>query len=464
MIGPPTGAILTAAQTRDAEAAAIEAGATIASLMERAGAAVAETALRMAAGRPVLILVGPGNNGGDGYVAARLLAEQGVAVRIAALGEPKSDGAIAAARRWSGDVETLSPETRPAALIVDGLFGTGLARPLDDALTAIVTRLVGAAQHSLAIDLPSGLASDDGRCLGDVARFDVTLALGAIKPAHLLLPGAAHCGRVLLADIGLSAAGDVSVLERPQLVAPAPDAHKYSRGMVAVVGGAMAGAALLAAEAAMHGGAGYVALLGGKSPGGPHALVRRRCDAETLSDERIGAVVIGCGLGRDETARERLSLALAADQPIVIDGDALTLIAENGMVQVAEMSSPRILTPHAGEFDRLFGTSDASKIERTVTAARQSGAVVVHKGADTVIAAPDGRVRVARPGSPWLSTAGTGDVLAGVIGARLAASDDTFAAACEGVWLHGEAASLSGPAFIADALAPRLGAAIARCL
>ncbi len=464
MIGPPTGAILTAARMRDAEAAAIDAGATIAGLMEWAGDAVAETAKRMAAGRSVLVLVGPGNNGGDGYVAARLLAEQGIAVRVAALCEPKSDGAIAAAQRWTGEVETLSPDTEPAALIVDGLFGTGLTRALDLHLSANLIRLVGAAQHSLAIDLPSGLASDDGRCLGDVARFDATLALGAIKPSHLLLPAAEHCGRVLLGDIGLSAVSDVSVLERPQLTAPAPDAHKYSRGMVAVVGGAMAGAALLASEAAMHAGAGYVALLGGKSLGGPHALVRRRCDAETLSDDRIGAVVIGCGLGRDEMARERLSLALAADQPMVIDGDALTLIAENGIAQVAEISSSHILTPHAGEFDRLFGASDASKIERTLAAARSIGAVVVHKGADTVIAAPDGRVRVARPGSPWLSTAGTGDVLAGVIGARLAATGDAFAAACQGVWLHGEAASLSEPAFIADALAPRLGAAIARCL
>ncbi len=464
MIGPLAGAILTAAQTREAEDAAVADGLSVEALMELAGTAVAETALRIGSGRPVLVLAGPGNNGGDGYVAARRLAELGIDVRIAAGAPPGSAAASAAARRWQGPVETLTDETPSAAVVVDALFGTGLTRPLAAELASAMARLVGAAQHSLAVDVPSGVASDDGRLLGDVPRFDVTLALGVAKPAHLLLPAAARSDRVMLADIGLSASGDVFVLERPRLLAPAPDAHKYSRGMVAVVGGAMAGAALLAAEAAMHGGAGYVALLGGKSLGGPHALVRSRCDAETLSDERIGAVVIGCGLGRDETARERLALAMAAHRSMVIDGDALTLVAETGVAPLTEKPSPLVLTPHAGEFDRLFGASDASKIERTLAAARASGAVVVHKGADTVIAAPDGRIRVARLGSPWLSTAGTGDVLAGVIGARLAATGDPFTAACEGVWLHGEAASQSDPAFIADALAPRLGAAIARCL
>jgi hydroxyethylthiazole kinase-like uncharacterized protein yjeF len=464
MIGPLAGAILTAAQTRAAEDAAVAGGLSVEALMELAGTAVAEAALRIGSGRSILVLAGPGNNGGDGYVAARRLAEQGLDVRIAASGPSGSAAARAAVRRWQGPVERLTDETPPAAVVVDALFGTGLTRPLDAALASDLARLVRTAQHSLAVDVPSGIASDDGRVLGDVPRFDVTLALGVAKPAHLLLPAAGRSGRVILADIGLTVSGDVGVLERPRLFVPAPDAHKYSRGMVAVVGGAMAGAALLAAEAAMHGGAGYVALLGGKRLGGPHALVRRRCDAESLSDARNGAVVVGCGLGRDETARKRLALALDTRHPTVIDGDALTLVAETGVERLAANSSPRILTPHAGEFDRLFGASHGSKIDRTLAAARSSGTVVIHKGADTVIAAPDGRVRVARLGSPWLSTAGTGDVLAGVIGARLAATGDPFAAACEGVWLHSEVASRSEPAFIADALAPRLGAAIARCL
>lgn len=464
MIRPLAGAILTTAQTRAAEGEAVAAGATIAVLMERAGAGVAETALRMGSKRPVLILAGPGNNGGDGYVAARLLAEQGVEVRIAALAPPKSDAAISAAKRWSGTVETLSSDTQAASVVVDALFGTGLTRSLDEDVARALSRLIGEAQHSLAVDVPSGIASDDGRLLNDVPHFDLTLALGVAKPAHLLLPAAARCGGVVLADIGLSTSGNVCVLERPQLCVPAPDAHKYSRGMVAVVSGAMAGAALLAAEAALHGGAGYVALLGGKSLGGPNALVRRRCDAAALGDERIGAVLIGCGLGRDDVARERLALALAAGRPLVIDGDALTLIAEDGIGCLAGLSSPFVLTPHGGEFDRLFGVGEGSKIERTLASARASGAVVVHKGADTVIAAPDGRVRVARLASPWLSTAGTGDVLAGTIAARFAATGDAFAAACQSVWLHAEAARLAGPAFVADALAPKLSAAIARCL
>lgn len=463
MIGPLTGAILTAAQTRAAEGETIAAGTTIAMLMERAGAAVAETVLRMGSGRAVLILTGPGNNGGDGYVAARLLAERGVEVRIAAIEPPKSAAARAAAADWSGIVEPLSDDTQAAPVVVDALFGTGLTRSLDADIAQALARLVGGAQHSLAVDVPSGIASDDGRLLNDIPHFDATLALGVAKPAHLLLPAAARCGRVVLADLGLATGGAVEVLARPAFASPAPDAHKYTRGMVAVVGGAMAGAALLAAEAAMHGGAGYVALLGGKSLGGSHAIVRRRCDAGSLGDERIGAVVIGCGLGHDETARERLAMALAANQPLVLDGDALRLIEADGIARLTKAGLKVVLTPHGGEFDRLFGASDGNKIDRTLAAACAGGAVVVHKGADTVIAAPDGCVRVARLASPWLSTAGTGDVLAGVIGARLAATGDVFAGACQGVWLHGEAARLAGRAFIADALAPQLSAAIDRC-
>lgn len=464
MIDPLSGAILTAAQTRAAEREAIASGITIDMLMGRAGAAVAETALRMGSGRPVLILVGPGNNGGDGYVAARLLVERGVKVRIAAMEQPKTAPARAAAQCWPGGVETLSTETEPAPVVVDALFGTGLTRSVDEDIAQALSRLVGEAQHSLAVDVPSGVASDDGCLLNDVPRFDVTLALGVAKPAHVLLPSAARCGRVVLAELGLSAGGAVEVLVYPQIPAARPGAHKYSRGMVAVIGGAMAGAALLAAEGALHGGAGYVALLGGKSLGGPHALVRRRCEAESLGDERIGAVVIGCGLGRDDSARQRLALAREAKRPLVIDGDALSLIDADGIARLSKTGPPVILTPHGGEFETLFGVAEGSKIDRTLAAARATGAVVVHKGADTVVAAPDGRVRVPLLGSSWLSTAGSGDVLAGIIGARLAAMGDAFAGACEGVWLHNEAARLAGPSFIADALAPRLGAAIARCL
>lgn len=466
MTRPLAGPILTAREMRAAEDEAVAGGASVAALMERAGKAVADTALRMGAGRSVLILAGPGNNGGDGYVAARRLAEAGVEVRIARSGEPASEAARDAARRWTGPVGTLSPETEGASVVVDALFGTGLKRPLDETLSRQLIRLADAAHHRLAVDLPSGVASDDGRCLGDVPRFDATLALGAAKPAHLLLPAAALCGRVLVADIGIAGGGDGAphVLVRPDLAAPRADAHKYSRGMVALVAGAMGGAALLASAAALRGGAGYAMLVGGKTLDGPHALVRHRFDERALDDDRIGAIVVGCGLGRGEDASNRLDACLAAGRPLVIDGDALSLIGDNVADAVATAAVPTILTPHGGEFDRLFGKEEGSKIDRTRAAAKDCGAVVIHKGADSVIAAPDGQVRVSPLGSPWLASAGTGDVLAGLVGARLAATGNPFAAACEAVWLHGEAARLAGPSLIADDLPNHLSTAIARCL
>lgn len=231
---------------------------------------------------------------------------------------------------------------------------------------------------------------------------------------------------------------------------PGPDSHKYTRGMVAIVAGGMAGASELASLAAMRAGAGYVLHLG-EGQGAPHALVRKAFSPEALADDRIGAIVVGPGLGRDDAARHMLDASLAAHRPLVIDGDALRLI------DPASIPAGSILTPHAGEFAHLFG-QEGDKIARTRRAAAQTGAVIVHKGPDTVIAAPDGRVVVAGAASPWLSTAGTGDVLAGAIGAMRAAGLDPFAAAGAGVWLHGAAARRLGPAFIADDLADALSA------
>ena len=262
-------------------------------------------------------------------------------------------------------------------------------------------------------------------------------------------------------DIGVEARSDVTVLARPRLSAPGAEAHKYSRGMVAIVAGAMPGASALAASAAANGGAGYVLLLGGSTDQVPHAVVRRRFDPVALADERIGALLIGPGLGRNERARERLDAALASDRPLVIDGDALRLVSVEA---IAARPAPTILTPHTGEFDALFGASDAAKIDRALAAARSGGATIVFKGADTVIAAPDGSVRVAAGASTWLSTAGTGDVLAGLVAARLAVTRDPLTAASEAVWLHSEAARRAGPAFVADNLVRHLPEAIAACL
>jgi hydroxyethylthiazole kinase-like uncharacterized protein yjeF len=402
----------------------------------------------------VLVLCGPGNNGGDGYVAATHLRAMGVPVRVAALAEPKSDAAKAARAEWGGEVASLA-QAESAPIVVDGLFGTGLSRPLADAVTSPLARLAAAARLTIAIDLPSGIATDDGRVLSDVPRFDVTLALGALKPSHLLQPAARFCGAVRVIDIGMAATSDLTVLAAPALPDPGPDSHKYSRGMVAVLGGAMPGAGELAALAALRSGAGYVLALG-EASGRPHAIVRRPWDAKALDDSRIGAVVIGPGLGRDEQAKARLDGALSSDRKLVIDGDALALL---DLERLGKRKPAAILTPHSGEFDRLFGQSDASKIDRARDAAARAQAIVVFKGADTVVAAPDGRVTIAPPANPWLSTAGTGDVLAGATGAMLASGLDAFDAACAAVWLHGEAARRLGKAFIADDLAEALTAA-----
>lgn len=445
--------VLTAAEMRAAEEAVIATGVSVDTLMDRAGTGIAHAVRRLAGANAILILCGPGNNGGDGYVAARVLAALGATVRVAALSEPRTDAAKAARAGWGGRVETLA-DTRPAPVLVDALFGTGLTRPLDTA-AAQLRALAEAANLRIAIDLPSGLATDTGTALSTPPVFDLTLAPGAVKPAHLLQPAARYCGTIRLLDIGVPVTSQAAVLAPPVLPAPGPDSHKYTRGMVAVVAGGMPGAAELAAHAAMRAGAGYVTLLG-DTTGAPHALVRAPLTDAALANDRIGAVVIGPGLGRDDRARARLDAALAAGHPLVIDGDALRLLDPE---RIAALGLPVILTPHAGEFDALFGGSDADKITRARDAAVRADAVVVFKGADTVVAAPDGRVRIAHGASDWLSTAGTGDVLAGAIGTMMAGGLDPFAAACAGVWLHGDAARRSGPAFIADDLADALRSA-----
>lgn len=462
-LGVPEGApVLTAAAMRAAEERAIATGSSVIELMERAGTGVAEWVHRLAAGSEVLILCGPGNNGGDGYVAARVLASRGVPVRVAALGEPKSEAAAAARAAWGGAVEALTDAAEPAPVLVDALFGTGLTRALDAQVARTLAALVDHARLSVAVDLPSGAETDAGGDFGAaLPRFDVTLALGALKPAHVLQPLAALCGVVRLVEIGLDAIEtEVRTLEQPSLPMPGTDAHKYSRGMVAVVSGPMHGASELAARAAYRAGAGYVLLLTGGLPNPPHAIVRQRWSAEALEDQRIGAVIIGPGLGRDDRAQEKLDAALASDRPLVIDGDALHLLDLNTL---RNRAAPTVLTPHAGEFDALFGARQGSKIERAQDAAARSGAVVVFKGADTVIARADGWAHVATMGSPWLSVAGTGDVLAGAIAAMLTQQSwDPLRAASDGVWLHGQAARILDRCFLADELADALPQAYER--
>lgn len=459
-ISDTSGPILTAAEMQAAEAAAMAHGETVETLMERAGKAVAEAVWRFGGGRPPLILCGPGNNGGDGYVAARWLAKKhGLEVRIAALGEPGTDAARAARSGWNGPVEKLE-DADPAPVLVDALFGTGLSRALSDPVSSTLARLKEDARFTIAVDVPSGVGSDDGADLGAIPA-DLTIALGALKPAHLLQPAAQLCGIVRVADIGVPVNSRATVLAQPHVTPPGPDSHKYKRGLVGIMGGQMSGAAALSAKAAMRL-AGYVLISGMPGVALPHAVVRREWEA-IAGDGRLGALLAGPGLGRDASARAKLDLALRTPHPLVLDADALMLIAA---AELPELCRSRlvILTPHAGEFDALFGKGACSKIDRARAAAAMSGAVIVFKGADTVIAAPDGRVHIAPPAPGWLASAGTGDVLAGMVAGCLSGGLAPFEAASAAVWLHGEAARLAGPALIADELPSHIPAALAACL
>jgi hydroxyethylthiazole kinase-like uncharacterized protein yjeF len=453
--------ILTAAQMRAAEAAAVGAGTPAGMLMERAGAAAAEAVWRFAGPMPALVLCGPGNNGGDGYVIARRLAERGVAVRVAALAGPRSPEASAARLAWPGPVESLA-EAAPAALLVDALFGTGLARPLEGSVSRRLADLAAAARVRVAVDLPSGAATDDGALLSPVPQFDLTIAFAALKPSHVLQPAARHMGRIVIADIGIGTQSGLHLIGRPVLRGPGPDDHKYTRGYLLVVGGAMPGAAALAATAAARAGAGYVALVG---EGGtvPDAVVRKAPAAlsEALGDRRVDAVLVGPGLGRGPEAHERLCEVMASPHPVVLDGDALWLVANKG--GSGKRSAATVSTPHSGEFRDLYGDC-GSKVEAARCASARTGHTIVYKGPDTVVAECGGRAAVSAPGFPWLATAGTGDVLAGIVAARCAAGRPPFEAACAGVWLHGRAAELAGPGLVADDLPDHLPAAVAECL
>lgn len=458
--------ILTAAQVRAAETAVIAGGSSVDALMAQAGAGIAEWVARLAGPRDILVLCGPGNNGGDGYAAASQLKRAGLKVRVAASGEPQTSAAMRARAQWDGAVDDLA-HAAPASVVVDALLGTGLSRPLSPAIVAVLDRLVDHAEIAIAVDLPSGVATDSGQILGGGHRspYDLTVALGAVKPAHLLQPSAALCGAVRVIDLKLL--GDRQpALQRDQILA-APrfrrltaDTHKYSRGMVVVISGEMPGAAALAAEAALHAGAGYVLALGH-----PlrlvHAIVQQPWSDAALADALKGkgnvALVIGPGLGRTDEAARKLDSAIGSGRPLVIDGDALHLLDDRRFTALRDRAALVVLTPHAGEFEAMFGPWSGSKIEAARAASIDTGVTIVFKGADTVIARPDGTTSTAFPGSPWLSTAGTGDVLAGAIAAAMVTSTTDPAEA--GVWLHTMAARrLSGP-FTADLLASSLSAA-----
>ncbi|WP_108790363.1 NAD(P)H-hydrate dehydratase [Erythrobacter sp. Alg231-14] len=455
--------VLTTAQMRGAEDALFKAGMSVDALMEIAAGKAAEWVRRIAAGRSITVLCGPGNNGGDGYVMARILRDIGLAVKVIAPVEPKTDAAQNALKKWGGPVSS-SGGAEAGDVLVDCLFGCGLSRPLSGEHALLLRDLAARHDTVIAIDVPSGIQSDTGALLNDKLPYsDVTLALGAWKFAHWSLPGRALMGQRKLIPIGIDTVEDAAqLLGRPSIKAPALDAHKYRRGLAAIVGGAMPGAARLSAEAAMRSGAGYVKLIEDVvDPARNPALVADGAPVDkALSDSRIDAVLVGPGLGRGETASTALRKSLKARVPTVLDADALVALTPSLLPD----DLPILATPHDGELDTLcrnFAVLAETRRDRAAALAKVSRMVILAKGPDTVIAAPDGRIAVVPPASSWLSVAGTGDVLAGIAVSRMATGVDTFVAASQAVWLHGEAARQCGPAFTALDLAQTVSSAMA---
>ncbi len=466
--------LLTVEEMSRADALAIAGGTPGVELMEAAGRAVADRICLRWASRPTAVLCGPGNNGGDGFVIARLLAGRGWPVRVALYGDRdrlKGDAAANAAR-WDGDVEAMSADAVDGAeLVVDAIFGAGLAREVDGAARAAIAAV--GDRPCVAVDVPSGVDGNSGAILGAAPKAAMTVTFFRRKPGHLLVPARFVMGEVHVADIGIPDA----VLEeiRPAAFAnepdlwsgalrwPRPDDHKYSRGHAVISGGSeMTGAARLAARAAMRIGAGMVSVLCRPEARMIYAadlvgpLVVSSDDpqafADYLADPRRSAVLVGPGAGVSEETRDLSIRALATGKPAVLDADALTAFAESPQTLFRAIGGTQaVLTPHEGEFARLFAL-DGDKPSRARAAAARSGAVVLLKGTDTTIADPGGRVAINANAPPELATAGAGDVLAGLVLGLLAQGLPPFEAACAAAWIHGEAASAFGPGLIADDL------------
>ena len=481
--------LLTPQQMAEADRLTIAGGVAGMALMEAAGLAVADAISRRFPPRPVAVLCGPGNNGGDGFVAARVLAARGWPVRLALLGRRaalKGDAATAAAR-WTGRVEPIAAEVLDGAgLVVDALFGAGLARPIDGAPAAIIEAVGARAVPVVAVDVPSGIDGASGEVRGIAPKAAVTVTFFRRKPGHVLFPGRLHCGETLLAQIGIGPA----VLDRigPDTAAnhpawwmeafpwPGAEDHKYRRGHALVAGGAvMTGAGRLAARAAARAGAGLVTVAAPEPAFAIYAaaltgvivapVAGSEAFAALLADPRRNAALIGPGAGPGPETRDKALAILAAGKRAVLDADALTAFAEAPEALFGAIRGPCVLTPHEGEFARLFddaGGKLGGKLERARRAARASGAVVLLKGPDTVIAAPDGRAAINENAPPTLATAGSGDVLAGLVLGLLAQGMPEFEAASAAAWLHGAAAAEAGPGLVAEDLIARLPAALAQ--
>ncbi|WP_128892753.1 NAD(P)H-hydrate dehydratase [Erythrobacter sp. HKB08] len=465
--------ILSVAQMQAAEKALMDAGTSVDELMQRAGRGAAEIVWRIGAGRPVTILCGPGNNGGDGYVIAQALHERSVPVTVVAPMEPKTDAARTARSLFAGNVQASIGKTT-GHVFVDCLFGSGLTRGLSPELLGEIEKAFLGHDLSVAIDLPSGIEADSGDYFDRSYGYDCTVALGAWKYAHFCGLAATQMGRLHLVDIGVEGCkSGAYLMRRPAIRGPWAGAHKYTRGLLAVIGGEMPGAPMLSAKAAMHAGAGYVKLFTPEKPDHvPHSLVvdTQALDV-SLEDPRLDALLIGPGLGIGDVARERLRLALDLQLPTVLDADALQIL-DYSMLQDADPESI-VATPHEGELNTLckaFGVEGETKRHKAAGLQGATGMTVIAKGPDTTVHGEgdeDGETILLgafEPASSWLSVAGSGDVLAGIVASRLATGDDPFDAACRAVWLHGEAARQCGPAFTADELADAVPLALAACL
>jgi NAD(P)H-hydrate epimerase len=476
--------LLTCAEMARADALAIAGGISGDALMEAAGAAVARAIRRRFARQAVAVLCGPGNNGGDGFVVARLLAESGWDVRVALLGARealKGDAALHA-KRWQGPVAALSTTSLDGAtLAVDALFGAGLTRPLDGVALAAVQEINRCHLDCVAVDIPSGVHGDSGQVLGDAApQCRLTVTFFRRKPGHLLAPGRFLCGDITVADIGIPAsvlaeikpatAANEPALWRAQFPWPQPDGHKYARGHAVIAGGGqLTGAGRLAARAALRVGAGLVTVAcpaaavpiyaGDLATAMVAPVDDQAAFAELLSDKRKNAVLLGPGNGVTMATQMRVLAALAAEKACVLDADAISVFADDPASLLRAIRSPCLLTPHEGEFARLFSVT-GNKLARAREAAKLSGAVVLLKGPDTVIAAPDGRAVINSNAPPELATAGAGDVLAGLAVGLIAQHVAPFEAACMAAWLHGAAATQFGPGLIAEDLPDQLPAVL----
>lgn len=486
--------LLTPSEMGRADRLAVDHGVKSLALMEAAGQAVADAARqRVPPGARVAVLCGPGNNGGDGFVAARLLKRASYDVRLFLVGakaDLKGDAAEMA-RRFDGPVRPLDPfQLESLHLVIDALYGAGLSRPIDGPAAEVIAAVNASRTPVIAVDVPSGLDGATGAALGPVVRATETVTFFRLKPGHVLFPGRDLCGAVRVADIGIPSAvlSEISVktfankpaLWRGALRWPEHGGHKYLRGHALVVSGPAhaTGAARLGARAALRAGAGLVTVASPldavtvnamhltaimlKPFEGPEGLT------DILGDTRKNAVLIGPGGGVGEAMCRLVEAALRSPASVVLDADALTSFAGD-LVRLKAAIAARsdrnvVLTPHDGEYDRLFGDVQGSRLDRARHGAAESAAVVLLKGADTVIAAPDGRAAINANAPPWLATAGSGDVLGGIVMGLLAQRMAAFEAAAAAAWLHGEAATDFGPGLIAEDLPERLPAVLARLM